>query len=78
MEWSEYLSGLAASVDTGVRQWAIVGDNFGDDAWKSAVRSAFTEWVSRQRDKVPFGRFSGSAAELAFVREHVDGKMRRW
>lgn len=70
-------TGIVECRDTRDQEWVTARDGVRyryRNEFPSGVRRRFTEWVSQKGEHVSFGRFVGSAAELAFVREHIDGQ----
>lgn len=42
--------------------------------WRASVPAMFAAWLEAQHLGRPFGSFSGTAAELRFIRKHIDGR----
>lgn len=58
-------------LDASVRDWAAVSRV--SRGWRQHAGTALTEWIQSHELGAQFGYFAGSAAEVSFVRRHVEG-----
>jgi hypothetical protein len=63
---------VAMGSDATVEDW--INMSMVCQAWRSYVSTMFTAWLEAQHLGRPFGGFSGNAAELGFIRNHIDGR----
>jgi hypothetical protein len=62
----------AMGSDATVEDWVNV--SMVCQAWRAYVPTMFAAWLKAQHLGRPFGSFTGTAAELRFIRKHIDGR----
>jgi hypothetical protein len=61
------------ALDASVSDWVSVRQV--SRLWRKIVTTVFTEWLKKQSAGGQFGHFAGSAAEVKFVMDHVQGRV---